>query len=418
MTKTLWFATCAVLAACATDEIDELDQHEAALLDQPSISNDGDVSAAAADCTVTVDKASELMITDLAVVEDPVRTRWTGALTSAADGAWHFGRLMTEMAGDNDPELFVRSWLQQWAADRTVNGQVVPARAIQQVLSAWPKLSTGKLDLTRPPVRLLAIANRFDLRSAGNAGEGRFVFGVLDRFGNPQSFTIILEYKLPAATAAAVATWATDWHSLGTFARGSTGYRNKLQAITRKFSRRGASPSRPNGSAISQVRTNEIAIGSPWELREFHLTTAGQLRMSTLALTPANEFDNSPELASFMTANAASIRAQTHVVPATFQGAPFAAPNILNNIDFWNAPGITDSTLRFRFSLNTCNGCHGAETSTFFLHVNPRAAGQEAQLSSFLTGVTVQDPVVPTTSRRLNDLQRRANGFRAFLCAP
>lgn len=420
-----WFLFSFALTACATDDSEvidiDVDVDDGELLDdpaQPSISSDGEDVETLAACSVTINQRSELMITDLAVVEDPVRTKWTGSLATASDGAWHFGRLMTEMAGANDPETFVRTWLQQWAAARTVNGQVVPARPISQVLNAWPKLASGKLDLTKPPLRLLAIVNRFDLRAPGNAGEGRFVFGVLDGAGNQQQFTVILEYKLPAADAAAVATWAADWHALGALARGSVAYRNKLQTITRKFARRNASPSRPNGSAISQVRTNEIALASPWELREFHLTTTGQLRMATLAQTPANGFDGTQVLASYMTANAAAIKAQNHVVPATFQNQPFAAPNIFNNIDFWNAPGITDNTLRFRFSLNTCNGCHGAETQTFFLHVSPRDVGQEAQLSGFLTGETVQDPVVPTTTRTLDDLQRRANGLRAFLCTP
>ena len=126
-------------------------------------------------------------------------------------------------------------------------------------------------------MRLLAIVNRFDLRSTGNAGEGRFVFGVLDAAGNPMQFTVILEYKLPAANAAAVQTWANDWHALGALALGSAAYRTKLQQITHKFSKRGAFPGRPNDSAISQVRSNEIALAFPWELRELHLTTTGQL---------------------------------------------------------------------------------------------------------------------------------------------
>jgi hypothetical protein len=389
---------------------------------EPSTSSDGEqVTEALAACTVTIAKQRELMITDVAVVEDKVRTKWTGKLDTPADGAWHFGRLMTEMAGANNAQTFVRSWLNTWAADRTLNGQVVDSRPISSVLAAWPKLANGNLDLTKPPMRLLAIVNRFDLRSAGNAGEGRFVFGVLDRSGNPTSFTIILEYKLPAANAAAVAKWAEDWHSLGALTLGSAEYRTKLQGITRKFSKRDAAPGRPNGSAISQVRTNEIALSSPWDLREFHLTSTGQLRLATLALTPAHDsrldHDNTELLAKFMTANAAAIKAQTHTVPALFEGQPFAGAHVHNNIDFWNAPGITDSDLRFRFSLNTCNGCHGAETNTGFLHINPRVAGRAATLSGFLTGVTVSDPVTGT-QRTLNDLQRRANALKAFLCPP
>lgn len=389
---------------------------------QPSISSDGEeLTGALAACAVAITTPRELMITALPVVEDPVRTVWSGKLDTQSDGAWHLGRLLTEMAGANDPQTFVRSWLNTWAADRTVNGQIVDSRPISNVLSAWPKLADGSLDLRRPPVRLLAIVNRFDLRSAGNAGEGRFVFGVLDRSGNPTSFTIILEYKLPAATAADVTKWANDWHALGALAPSTAEYRSKLQAITRRFSRRDAFPGRPNGSAISQVRTNEIALANPWELREFHLTTTGQLRLATLALTPAHDgrvdHNNTPLLAAFITANAAAIKAQTHTVPATFQGQPFAGAHVFNNIDLWTAPGITDNLVRHRFSLNTCNGCHGAETATGFLHVNPRAQGREARLSGFLTGEIVTDPV-SGQQRTMNDLARRANGFKAFLCTP
>lgn len=430
MTKPLSFALAAValfVTACATDVDDDEDPDphpevdEGEVLDeagQASLGPDVPDTIAAA-CAITVSKPNELMIRHLAVVEDSIRTKWTGALTNANDGAWHFGRLMTEMAGANDPTVFVRSWLSQWAAARTVNGQPVPARtAIASVIRNWPKTPTGTLDLRKPPMRLLAIVNRFDLRSPGNAGEGRFVFGVLDGAGNPLQFTIILEYKLPAADPAAVKQWATDWHSLGALAIGSDAYRTKLAAITGKFSKRGAFAGRPNGSAISQVRTNEIALASPWELREFRLTSTGQLRMAPSAMTPANGLDRGTVLADFIRANATAINAQTHTVPLSFQSKPFLAARVTNNIDFWTAPGITDSTLRHRFSINTCNGCHGAESSTTFLHVFPRAAGQAAQLSGFLSGVDVVDPVTGTTTRRFSDLNRRANGLKAFLCAP
>lgn len=419
----------AILAGCVGDvddpSIDPGDDGELVELNQPSISaelsdSDSEPGVLAA-CAVTVARTKELMITNLAVVEDPVRTQWSGSLATTSDGAWHFGRLMTEMAGANDPEVFVRSWLNQWAADRTVNGQVVPKRPISQVLSIWPKVA-GKLDLTHPPLRLLAIVNRFDLRATGNAGEGRFVFGVLDGAGNPTSFTVILEYKLPAANDAEVRSWADDWHSLGALTLGSAAYRDRLEAITRRFAARDAAPGRPNGSAISQVRTNEIALSFPWELREFHLTNAGQLRMTPVALTPAHdatlEFNNTTTLAAYINANLAAIKAQTHTVPNTFNGSPFAGAHVFNNIDFWNAPGVTDNLARHRFSLNTCNGCHGAETGTTFLQIEPRAAGQTARLSGFLTGITVTDPVVPTTSRRFNELARRAAGFKKFLCTP
>lgn len=36
--------------------------------------------------------------------------------------------------------------------------------------------------------------------------------------------------------------------------------------------------------------------------------------------------------------------------------------------------------------MNTCSGCHGGETQTFFTHVDPAGFGSEAGLSGFLTG--------------------------------
>jgi hypothetical protein len=426
--------SASLLAGCVTTSDDDLDLAsvddglEILQEAQPSIAAD-DVIEAAPSCDITVTPRTQLMITNLSVVNDPVRTRWSGKLTNPADGAWHFGRLMTEMAGDNDPATFVRSWLAQWQTAVTVNGQTVPPRAkINDIIKAWPKTSAGKLDLTKAPFRLLAIANRFDLRSPGNAGEGRLVFGVIDP-SNPivdtKQFTVILEYKMLAATAD-VKTWANLWKDLSTAPLGSDAYRAKLQAITGRFTKRNAAPGRTNGSAISQVRTNEIALASPWELREFRLTTTGQLRMVAPALTPADStpnFNNTAKLATFMTQNAVAIKAQTHAVPLRFQDAPFAAGRVTNGIDFWNAPGITDNPLRHRFSLNTCNGCHGSETSTFFLHVSPRAADAEAVLSTFLTGefrgapFSFPDPVVTKVTRTFNDLQRRARGLRTFLCA-
>ncbi|MEZ4362695.1 MAG: hypothetical protein R3B48_21060 [Kofleriaceae bacterium] len=370
-------------------------------------------------CPITVAAPKQLMITSLAIVNDPVRTSWTGELADAADGAWHFGRLMTQMAGATDPEAFVRSWIAQWETDVIVNGINVPPRpVISQFINAWPKTPEGKLDLTKAPLRLLAIVNRFDLRGPGDAGEGRFVFGwILD--GTPAEFTVIFEYKLLAADEDAVRSWAHAWRDLGAETLGSDAYRAKLQAITDRFTARDAGAGRPNGSAISQVRTNEDALDFPWELREFHVNDAGQLRMVPPALTPSNlvpNFNNSARLATFLTDNAAAIKAEKHTVPLLLAGEPFAAGATLNATEPWFAPGITDSELRHRFSLNTCSGCHGAETSTNFLHIGIRDSSAESSLSGFLVGQNALDPLTGV-SRRQNTLADRAKTLTDYLCA-
>ncbi|MFO0725614.1 MAG: hypothetical protein U1E65_17655 [Myxococcota bacterium] len=384
--------------------------------EQETTQDELEAIGAAATCPVSVGR--ELMVTALSVVNDPVRTRWTGGLTNKSDGAWQFGRLMTAMAGTKNPSDFVLAWLNQWSASRTVNGEVVPARtAISSVINSWPKLPNGKLDLTKAPLRLLAIVDRLDLRNlaAGKAGEGRFVFGVLDSAGNPLQFTVILEYNLPGSTQADVNTWAARWHALGTLALGTPAYNAALQAITDGFAGPNLVPSKPNGSSISQVRSNEIALSFPWQLREFGLNANGNLVERTVAQTPQGTLDGSTKIRDFVNQNQAAILAGTFTVPLSFEGAPFRAGAILNNIDFWSAPGITNNNARQQFSLNTCNGCHGAETQTAFLQISPRLPGSAAALSGFLRGETVSDPV-SGVARKFNDLARRANDLRTLVC--
>ena len=55
--------------------------------------------------------------------------------------------------------------------------------------------------------------------------------------------------------------WANAWHALGALPFPSEEYNAALQAITERFAGRGAMPGRPNGSALNQLRTNEIDLG-------------------------------------------------------------------------------------------------------------------------------------------------------------
>jgi hypothetical protein len=366
--------------------------------------------------TCSVDTERELMITSLAVVEDPVRT--------TNGGAWTFRHLMEEMAPSaaQAPAL-AESLFSSWLVDQTVGGFTAAARTGVQslVLDPWPRIA-GQLDLDRAPLRLLAIVNRMDIRdlSKGTAGEGRFVFGVLTSDGSPTSFTVILEYRLPATTESDVVAWAQRWHDLGAAPLGSAAYNQALETLTERFAGRNAEPGRVNGSALSQLRTNEIALNFPWELRELTLSpTTGLFRQDSVKLTPDNSLMGSATLAAFINQNEAAILAQTHDVPSSFDGGPFLGAAVRNNIDFWDAPGINNGEARHLFSLNTCNGCHGREAGiTDFLQIRPRSAGSEAALSGFLTGTVVSDPVVGGQQRPFNDLQRRADDLTAIVCEP
>jgi hypothetical protein len=348
-----------------------------------------------------------------------------GGAGSASQGVWTFGHLLREAAptADQAPAMALQLF-QHWLTDQTVNGFTVTARpAIQQVLlDIWPKTVSGDLDLDQAPLTLEAIVSRVDLRnlSAGSAGEGRFVFGV-NGPGFPQQFTVILEYNLPAQTQQDVLDWANRWHSLSSLPFPSEQYNTALEAITRQFSDRNASPASVNGSALVSLRTNEIALSFQWELRQFSLSpTTGFFDEIPLTETPDLSFNNTTTFSDFVNQNAAGIISEvfgasgTNVTPQ-FEGQNFQAGSVFNNLIEWNGPGITNPDARFHASANTCNGCHGPETNTTFLMVTPRSPGSEAPLSPFLTGTTAFDQFTGQP-RTLNDLGRRKADLTSLVC--
>lgn len=353
-----------------------------------------------------VSSPRELMIRDLSVVEDPVRT----VVGSDAAGAWTFEHLMQTLSPTAAPDV-TQAMLQTFLSPQTVNSFSIPERPTMNdlVLQPWPRTSDGKLDLARAPVRLLAIVHRTDLidLARSKAGEGRFIFGVLDPSGSPMEFTIIFEYRLAAENEADVRGWQDAVHALQALPFPSETYNQALQALTDRF----AVP-----SALLDVRTNEIALGFEWQLREFHLSPeTGALDPATIFQTPDASFNNTQMLADFIQQNEAAILAETHEAPPLFENAPFQGAFVFNNIDVWDAPGVTNAEARHKFSLNTCNGCHGGETQTAFLQVSPRVPGQVAQLSNFLTGETVTD--IRGVTRRLSELLRRRQLLEKVVCA-
>src|SRR6185312_6997309 len=114
---------------------------------------------------------------------------------------------------------------------------------------------------------------------------------------------------------------------------------------------RNANPGQPNGSALAQLRTNEIELSFEWELREFHLSpTSGFLQPAGVALTPDLSLNGSQQVADFINQNEATILTQHHDVPATFEGQPFLGGSSINPITFWFANGITNNDARQLFS--------------------------------------------------------------------
>lgn len=407
----------------------------------PSVRNSRDASlidielAVAGAAACVVDPARELFITNVSVVDDCFRTTWFGACPApvlpATRGAWTFGKLAEGIFGTNNPVLLhneVTRWLNEWNFVKVVNGEAVPARpAVQNlVINPWLAASGGvQLDMRRAPFRLLAIVSRLDLRQPATApggqtaGEARFVFGLLNAAGNPTQYLLILEYGLDAKDCNGVLGWANQWHGLGTIPFGPN-FNAALQKITDQFTLIGASPAKPNGSALNQARTDDFFLAQPWELREFTLQPpAGPpapLLMSTVAQTPANVRQQTGLLANYVNVNTPAIVANNYVVPLMWAGFTFRGGASTHTLNFdWDGPpaactSIANANARHNFSLNTCNGCHGSETNTIFKHVEPRLPGVPSALSGFLTGIGTVD--MCGIARPFNDLARR----QADLC--
>ena len=152
---------------------------------------------------------------------------------------------------------------------------------------------------------------------------------------------MIFEYEQLATDRAALRGWAQQWHALGTMPFGAA-YNAALQQITDRFSGANKAPAKPNGSPLNQIRTNEIALSSPWELREFRIA-GGQLREVPVAQSPDNSLQGTPRLAKFINDNEAAILDRNFTIPAQFEGAAFQAGSSLVPFGFfWQAPAVNN----------------------------------------------------------------------------
>lgn len=362
---------------------------------------------------VTVDIDKELMIRDLSVVDS----------VHAKTGQLSIQHLIAQMMPQVSPTLqqqsdFIQQWLNQFLVDTVVNDDVAPARPDfdSAFLQEWRQRSAGSGVTLNPavaPFRLLAIVYRPDLHKRDtngvllHAGEVRFVYGFSDTLRFPA--TVIFEFGLEANSEAQLNAWVDEFHALNQLPFGDS-YNTALLTLLNKVTGKGAVASKPNGSALNQVRTNEIRFGQEWELREFKLSAAtGQLRQFTVAQTPANRHNRTAFLADYINANEADILLGDHQIPDAFNGQAFAGAASLEDqslLTFWDAPGINNPEARHVFSLNTCSGCHARETRTIFQHIGSRSEGEVASLSAFLTGIQVADPVT-NVLREFNDLEKR-----------
>lgn len=404
----------------------------------------------ACEATLSVSEPHSLFITNLGVVEDPTRTNQPCDGSRSPNGAWTFERLVTNMAnGTVNVQDFVKNWLQTWLDDQIANTDIVPQRGglFTNVIKPWVINSggpagvteadwrTNTLDMNKAPFKLLAIVNRLDLRGnmgygMTNSGEGRFVFEVL----NPNDcrplsgqFTVIFEYGIPITGCNRLKQYGQDWYDLKNEVLGSAVYNTKLEAITRVFTDAGAGGSKPNGSALNQIRTDERALGGPWELREFKIDAATHfLKLETVKQEPAQKFNQNSGigdlvsqnlLRDYINVNEPDILLNKHVVPEVLPtGQNMLGAKARSEDSFWASTGIVNPEARHHFSFNTCTGCHLAETGTGFVHLSTVDFGTESVPSRFLTGITLPDPVVVANSHTFDDLFIRAESLKKLIC--
>jgi len=400
----------------------------------------------------TTDREKTLLVRDPGVVKDPGRTftpcQANGVVAPVGNpnGAWAFKTLMTNMANQPvtgiTPQVFTNDWLKKWlSADATVkhsNGVAavfpIPARTalqgiVQSLQPGWNPNNPATLDMDKLPFRLLAIVNRLDLAQAGyfgagEAGELRFVFGLVERQGNScvasNEMTVIFEYKVPLATCTGLKGLAAQWIALDALGLGTPAYNAALQDLTDDVTLPNAFPGRFNGSAIGQVRTNEVRLALPWELREFTLQASpvhGKLLHETVKNTPDPSQNNSSRINAFLAGGGFDKGSASELGLPLFAGLPFNAtahrygPGAAPANPPWDGSPALPVATRFEFSHNTCGGCHLNENGTSFTMVKANGAlnsALPAALSTFLTGVNnVPDLKYGAPLRNFNDLQRR-----------
>ncbi len=229
---------------------------------------------------------------DLTRIYDPCFEEGNG------DGVWTFGHLMRQMASGSglSAEEFTEQWLTLYTADQTTdltNQFTVPAvSGAQQFIADWKAAGGGQIDLDHPPFRLQAIVPRVDLRKGASSpyggthdgGELRFIFGAVQPLDSctPIDFSVIVEYGVPIDDCLTLRQWARGWRdltALGLDLENEEPYLSALEALTTQITEAGSDPANPNGSALNQLRSNELDLGSNccWRIREFHLEGSGLL---------------------------------------------------------------------------------------------------------------------------------------------
>lgn len=348
-----------------------------------------------------INPGKSLVITSVDVVNN---SRTKGA------GPWSFANVMSSALATSPQASGTATyeWLDLFRTTESMNGFPMEVRPGGIILSTWERMGGGtddqntNLNLLKAPFRLLSIVYRPDERTDTKPfGEGRFVFGADLPGSGKANMTIIFEFALPrrplpGGGVSDDSFWQRQFAELSLLPFGEE-YLEKLQNLTDLFMQ-------PQGgrSNIAQVRTNDQLFGQGWDLREFKLDPATK---RLLAAPPAQTPDismnkeRSGELIAWILSQQTEILSGKYEVPPQFIGGQFV---MLDDTFEWvSGNNGIPSGVKHAFSRGTCSGCHGIETRTRFLHIEPRSPSLPSRLSPFLKA----------------QLPARAASLQGFVCS-
>jgi hypothetical protein len=254
-------------------------------------------------------------------------------------------------------------------------------------------------------------------------------------------FTVIFEYAVNPPDFEGVRAWAQKWFDLSKQQTGSREYNRDLEYLTNLVTGTDPCPLAPFPSVLAHLRTNEAAMGTTWEMRQFCIDgDTGLLKPLPLTDTPRGIANKTAKISDYLTNDnhRARLLAEQHHLPVKFPlGGSISTGQATR---FWQGEDDMppDSQVRRFFSLSTCNGCHAGENfppplvdpfelnlvddnpPALFTHIRPRAWDKVAKLSRFLNGegngkaYALKDPVSPEKVLHY-ELERRANDLSSLV---
>lgn len=254
-----------------------------------------------------------------------------------------------------------------------------------------------------------------------------------------QGMNVILEYGNVENSLCELKERALRWASLSTYdwelEEDLEDYLYALELLTNDVTAAGAAAQKPNGSAINQVRSNEKLLDpaqapnqvqdswfrAHWQLRQYELdANSGMLVNAPVSNVPAEKTNHSYTINGVSALGYSSILSEWLYDPTqiNFLRVKFGNHNLPDNLlqpiaglhqELMHFFGLEHSVypynsatasnqelieakdIRKQLSLNTCGGCHGAETKTPFTMIRPLGYGEEAdywsEIPSSTTGI-------------------------------